>query len=80
MFITDIHSLGLPVTQGMYVTSGWYWDLNDETRAWKLFARRADKEYSFTDCVSFEIMRRLGITRAAALDDDFRREGFTVLP
>ncbi|UCH48521.1 MAG: ABC transporter substrate-binding protein [Betaproteobacteria bacterium] len=44
VFITDIHSLGLPVTQGMYVTSGWYWDLNDETRAWsKRFFERMGK-------------------------------------
>ncbi|MCK6395045.1 ABC transporter substrate-binding protein [Zoogloea sp.] len=34
MFITDIHSLGLKTTQGMYLTEGFYWDLNDETRAW----------------------------------------------
>jgi branched-chain amino acid transport system substrate-binding protein len=34
MFITDVHSLGLKVTQGMYLTEGFYWDLNDETRAW----------------------------------------------
>jgi branched-chain amino acid transport system substrate-binding protein len=34
VFITDIHSLGLDVTQGMYVTEGWYWNLNDETREW----------------------------------------------
>jgi len=32
VFITDIHSLGLETTQGMMVTEGWYWDLNDETR------------------------------------------------
>jgi branched-chain amino acid transport system substrate-binding protein len=32
VFITDIHSLGLKTTQGMYLTDGWYWDLNDETR------------------------------------------------
>jgi branched-chain amino acid transport system substrate-binding protein len=44
VFITDIHSLGLPVTQGMYITSGWYWDLNDETRAWsKRFFERMGK-------------------------------------
>ena len=52
----------------------------DEASAWKLFRRRDDKDYSFTDCVSFVLMRRLGIDRAAALDDDFRREGFAVLP
>jgi branched-chain amino acid transport system substrate-binding protein len=34
MFITDVHSLGLKATQGMYLTEGFYWDLNGETRAW----------------------------------------------
>ncbi len=37
VFITDVHSLGLPTTQGMFLTDGWYWDLNDETRK---FGRR----------------------------------------
>ncbi len=36
-FITDIHSLGLQTAQGLYLTTGWYWDLNAETRA---FAKR----------------------------------------
>jgi branched-chain amino acid transport system substrate-binding protein len=34
MFIPDVHSLGLGTAQGMYLTEGFYWDLNDETRAW----------------------------------------------
>jgi branched-chain amino acid transport system substrate-binding protein len=34
MFINDIHTLGLPLTQGMYLTDGWYWDQNDQSRAW----------------------------------------------
>ena len=34
MFITDVHSLGLDATAGMYLTTGFYWDFNDETRAW----------------------------------------------
>jgi len=34
IFITDIHSLGLKATQNMYLTEGFYWNLNDETRAW----------------------------------------------
>jgi branched-chain amino acid transport system substrate-binding protein len=34
VFINDIHSLGLPMTQGMYLTDGWYWDLNDDSRKW----------------------------------------------
>jgi branched-chain amino acid transport system substrate-binding protein len=44
VFISDIHSLGLGVTQGMYVTEAWYWDLNDETRKWgKRFFERTKK-------------------------------------
>jgi branched-chain amino acid transport system substrate-binding protein len=34
MFISDVHSLGLKVTQSMYLTEGFYWDLNNDTRAW----------------------------------------------
>ena len=34
MFITDIHALGLKATQNMYLTEGFYWDSNAETRAW----------------------------------------------
>jgi branched-chain amino acid transport system substrate-binding protein len=36
-FINNIHSLGLETAQGLYLTTSWYWDLNDETRA---FAKR----------------------------------------
>lgn len=34
LLITDVHSLGLQTTQGMYLAEGFYWDMNDETRAW----------------------------------------------
>ena len=36
-FITNIDSLGLQTAQGLYLTTGFYWDLNDDTRA---FAKR----------------------------------------
>jgi len=40
-FLTDIHSLGLDAAQGMQLTESFYWDLNDETRAFsKRFAER----------------------------------------
>ncbi len=32
VFITDIHSLGLPVAQGLELTSAFYWDQDDATR------------------------------------------------
>lgn len=52
----------------------------DEKQAWALFQARSDRHYSYTDCVSFAMMQRLGVNTAAALDDDFRREGFEVVP
>ena len=33
-FISDIHSLGLKTAQGLYLTTGWYWDNDADTRAW----------------------------------------------
>ncbi|WP_426344053.1 ABC transporter substrate-binding protein [Pseudoduganella sp. R-32] len=47
VFINDIHSLGLNATAGMYLTDGWYWDMNDTTRAWsKRYFAKMKKEPS----------------------------------
>jgi branched-chain amino acid transport system substrate-binding protein len=44
-FISDIHSLTLQTAQGLYLTTGWYWDLNDETRAFgKRFFAKMNRE------------------------------------
>jgi branched-chain amino acid transport system substrate-binding protein len=44
-FISEIHALGLPTAQGLYLTTGWYWDLNDETRAYaKRFFAKTGRE------------------------------------
>jgi branched-chain amino acid transport system substrate-binding protein len=42
LFDSDIHSLGLPTAQGIVMTTGFYWDLNDDTRAFskRFFERR----------------------------------------
>ncbi|HEY9280233.1 MAG TPA: ABC transporter substrate-binding protein [Eoetvoesiella sp.] len=34
VFINDVHALGLDATQGMYLTTGWYWDQDDASRKW----------------------------------------------
>ena len=34
IFISDIHALGLQVAKGLYATTSFYWDMNDETRTW----------------------------------------------
>jgi branched-chain amino acid transport system substrate-binding protein len=44
VFIADIHSLGLASAQGLILSSAFYWDLNDETRAWsKRFVDKTQK-------------------------------------
>jgi branched-chain amino acid transport system substrate-binding protein len=44
-FITNIDSLGLATAQGLYLTTGFYWDLNDETRAFsKRYFEKTKKE------------------------------------
>lgn len=38
------------------------------------------RELSLVDCVSFEVMRRLGVDRGFAFDRHFRQQGFTLIP
>lgn len=33
-FVTDVHALGIETAQGLSMTEAFYWDQNDETRAW----------------------------------------------
>jgi predicted nucleic acid-binding protein len=50
-----------------------------EKEAWKLFCSRNDKEYSFTDCITFIIMRQKNIKNCLAFDEHFKQEGFICL-
>ena len=55
----------------------------DETRreqARSLFFGYRDKEFSYTDCCSFVLMRELRIQRVMTLDHHFRQMGFEVVP
>jgi uncharacterized protein len=47
----------------------------DQQEAFKLLRRYRDRAYSLCDAVSFVVMRRLGIRKAAALDHHFRQIG-----
>src|SRR5271157_3303304 len=42
-----------------------------------LYAARPDKDYSFADCTSMQVMRQHGITEILTHDDHFTQEGFT---
>jgi predicted nucleic acid-binding protein len=48
-------------------------------RGLERFARRPDKEWSFTDCISFVVMEDKGLTDALTADHHFEQAGFTIL-
>ena len=59
------------------------WERIDSDRfekARQLFVQYRDKDFSFTDCTSFVVMREIGLTHAITTDRHFRQAGFQVLP
>jgi branched-chain amino acid transport system substrate-binding protein len=45
LFVSDVHSLGLQTAQGLELTESFYWDQDDQTRAWsKKFFAKTNKE------------------------------------
>ena len=53
----------------------------DESEAVRLLRDHRDKSYSLCDAISFTLMRRLELNRAAALDEHFRQFGeFEIIP
>lgn len=71
MFITDIHSLGLKTTQSMYLTEAFYWDRNDETRAWskRFFAKQKKMPTMVQAGLYSATMHYLKAIKAANSDD-----------
>ena len=55
-------------------------ELDDELSAVELFESFADQRVSFTDAVSFAVMRRLSIDRAFTFDRHFALAGFELWP
>ena len=71
MFITDVHALGLRTAQNMYLTEGFYWDLNDETRAWskRFFAQHKRMPTMVQAGQYSSVMHYLKAVKAAGTDD-----------
>jgi len=71
VFVTDIHSLTLQPTQGMYVTEAWYWDLNDDTRKWsKRYFEKMKKMPSMNHAgVYSSVTMYLNAVKATGSDD-----------
>jgi branched-chain amino acid transport system substrate-binding protein len=71
VFATDVQALTLPVAQGLVLTEAFYWDLNDETRAWtKRYRAKKDKLPSMlTIGVYSSTLHYLKAVQAAGTDD-----------
>lgn len=71
VFIQDIHSLGLDVAKGLYITTGFYWDRDDETRAWsKRFHELAGKMPSMNHAATYSAtLHYLKAVRASRTDE-----------
>lgn len=71
MFINDIHAMGLPAAQGMYLTDSWYWNASDETRDWarKFFDRRQAMPSSLQAADYSAALQYLRAVKATGTDD-----------
>jgi predicted nucleic acid-binding protein len=48
----------------------------DKSAAWEIFRKFSDKDFSFTDCTSFAVMKRLGLQSCFTFDAHFGQMGF----
>lgn len=71
IFINDIHALGLKYGQGMVFTTGFYWDRNDDTRAWaRRFFGKMKKMPSMVHAGDYSaVTQYLKAVKAAGTDD-----------
>ncbi|WP_316188414.1 MULTISPECIES: ABC transporter substrate-binding protein [unclassified Bradyrhizobium] len=71
MFISDIHSLGLKLAQGLIITEAYYWDLNDRTRAFgKKFFERMKRMPTMNQAATYSAtLHYLNAVKAAGTRD-----------
>jgi len=71
VFITDIHSVGLKAAQGLSFVTGFYWDRDEETRAWsrRFFARHQRMPTQAQAAVYSAIRHYLRAIAAAGTDE-----------
>jgi branched-chain amino acid transport system substrate-binding protein len=72
VFITDVNALGLKATQGLQIATSFYWDLNQETRAWakRYFAMTGGKVPSMVQAGVYSgVHHYLAAVKAAGTKD-----------
>ncbi len=71
VFLTDIHAVGLEIAQGLILTDGWYWDLDDRTRAFsKRFYEKVKREPTMPQAAFYSAtLTYLSAVKAAGTTD-----------
>jgi branched-chain amino acid transport system substrate-binding protein len=71
VFLSDVHSLGLPTAKGMYLTTAFYWDRDAASRKWaKRFFERHKKMPTMVQAgVYSELMHYFNAIKAAGTDN-----------
>ena len=72
VFLTDVHSMGLNVAQGLMFSEGFYWDMDDQTRAFSARFAKLHKNYKPTMVqagVYSSVLHYLKSVAAAKTDD-----------
>jgi len=72
VFLSDVHGIGLEKAQGLILTSTFYWDLNDDTRAWskRFAAANGGKEPTMVQAGVYSgVLHYLKAVSAAKTDD-----------
>jgi branched-chain amino acid transport system substrate-binding protein len=74
IFISDVHSLGLKAAQGIVLTTGFYWDRDEETRKWskRFFERRKAMPTMTHGGVYSSITHYLKAVKAAGTKDPLK--------
>ncbi|HSV59403.1 MAG TPA: ABC transporter substrate-binding protein [Variovorax sp.] len=70
LFITDVHSLGLPLTKGINLTEAWYWDSDERSRQWATrFNEKMNKMPTSMQAASYSAaLSYLKAVKAAGID------------
>ncbi|AIB14181.1 ABC transporter permease (plasmid) [Azospirillum argentinense] len=71
LFISDVHALGLQASQGLLLTTGFYWDMDEQTREWtKKFEAKAGRKPTMVQAGVYSAVRHyLKAVEAVGSDD-----------
>ena len=74
VLITDVHALGLPAAQGLLLTTSFYWDMDDQTRAWskRYFAKMNRMPTMWQAGVYSSVMNYLNAIKDSGTDEPLK--------